>query len=70
MFNFLKETPKTDKELQDDMRAFVNTVLVKNYMTFTDEERYEKLLREFYHRNLVPEMQLKRQEKKIPPSVT
>jgi len=63
--NWFKETPKTDKELQDEMTAFCKTVIVKNYMSFSDESRYERLLKEFYKRNLKPNMELERQTKKV-----
>jgi uncharacterized protein YdiU (UPF0061 family) len=54
MFNFLKPKIKTDKELQDELRALCDKVIVDQYWSIYEAERYEKLLREIYSRNLTP----------------
>lgn len=45
---------KTDKELQDELKAFCQVMEIKNYLSFADEKRYEALLFEIYSRNLIP----------------
>lgn len=56
--SWFEEKIKTDKELQDELRALCETIVVKPYSTSTDMDRYEKLLTEIYKRNLTPSVKL------------
>jgi len=48
----------TDKQLQDELKALCQKIILKQYSSSLDENRYEKLLYEIYKRNLIPEMTL------------
>lgn len=68
IFNLLfKKTEKTDKELQDEIKALVNKVIIMQRMSEVDQDRYEKLLYTLYQRNLTPAdlLEPKDKDKKI-----
>lgn len=68
IFNLLfKKTEKTDKELQDEIKALVNKVVIMQRMSEVDQDRYEKLLYTLYQRNLTPAdlLEPKDKDKKI-----
>lgn len=52
--SWFKITPKTDKELQDELRALVDRIVSCQFISVRNEERYEELLYEIYKRNLIP----------------
>ncbi len=56
MFKSLK---KTDEELQAELKALVYTMVGFSSYNVTNKERYEKLLKEIYMRNLEPCILLK-----------
>lgn len=51
---FNKKIPKTDNELQAELRALVDFLHLAKSTPFYNLERYEKLLREIYERGLKP----------------
>ncbi len=51
---WFQETKKTGKELQDELKALCDKCIAQQYMSSYDENRYEKLLRNIYARNLEP----------------
>jgi len=55
---WFKQHQQTDKELQDELKALCEKVIVSQYSSFDDMSRYENLLREIYKRNLTPEAKL------------
>ncbi len=64
MFDFLKPKPKTDKELQAELRALCNTIVPRGGGWDGDWDRYENLLAEIYKRGLKPEIWLMPKEEK------
>ncbi len=50
---------KTDKELQDELKALCHRVIADGYATVDRMDRYESLLLSLYERNLTPEIKLK-----------
>jgi len=55
MFEWLNPKPKTDKELQAELRALVSRITVDSVYSFSSMNKYEKLLEEIYKRGLEPE---------------
>lgn len=48
------ETKKTDKQLQDELKALCDKIIAQQYSSSRDMDRYEELLLEIYKRNLRP----------------
>jgi len=61
IFNWSKlvEVEKTDLELQSELKALVNRIVVEQLPGNSELRRYEKLLAEIYKRRLEPEISLK-----------
>ncbi len=49
---------KTDKELQAELKALVDKIVVNPYHSPYEFDRYESLLKEIYNRGLEPETKL------------
>lgn len=61
LFDFLKSEPKTDKELQAELKALVDKVVGIGILLTEDGQKYERLLKEIYSRGLEPETKIIRQ---------
>ena len=57
---FEEPKPKTDKDLQSELKALVQTVLAQQYISSEQSRRYESLLKEIYDRGLEPESRITR----------
>lgn len=63
ILNLFKKKPKTDRELQAELKALVHTIYAQQGMSISDREKYEKLLVEIYKRGLEPGVKIKVEEK-------
>ena len=50
---------KTDKDLQAELKALCNRIIGEQLVWRGDWDRYERLLKEIYERNLEPEAKIR-----------
>ncbi len=56
--SWFKSEPKSERELQAELKALCDRVIVQNFAYSSDMARYEDLLYEMYLRNIEPAVKL------------